>query len=469
MSPLAGARALLGAALALALAGALDPIRADGGFARDVLAALGGNGSLSAGQVNQALQKLGAAHRLGDWLAGRQDALRYNQCMSAEDIFSLHGMSNSSMITESSFPTICPAVFQQLIFHPCEKSASKGNSKPSTTEVWGFGFLAVTIINFAALFGLVLTPLLKKDYFPKILTYFVGLAIGTLFSNAIFQLIPEAFGFDPKIDNYIEKAVAVFGGFYILFFVERVLKMILKTYSQMGHSHFEMEELKPPPSLSPPPAESFKPINGAICYANPAIAEANGTLSFDNVTVISGQKEETQSSSCECFKGPSLSDIGTIAWMITLSDALHNFIDGLAIGASFTLSLLQGISTSIAILCEEFPHELGDFVILLNAGMSARQALFFNFLSACSCYVGLAFGIVVGNNFAPNIIFAIAGGMFLYISLADMFPEMNDMLREKVTGRKTDLAFFLIQNAGLLTGFTAILLITLYAGDIDLE
>lgn len=45
--------------------------------------------------------------------------------------------------------------------------------------------------------------------------------------------------------------------------------------------------------------------------------------------------------------------------MITLSDGLHNFIDGLAIGASFTASVFQGISTSVAILCEEFPHELG--------------------------------------------------------------------------------------------------------------
>ena len=59
-------------------------------------------------------------------------------------------------------------------------------------------------------------------------------------------------------------------------------------------------------------------------------------------------------------------------------------------------------------------------MILLNAGMSTRQALLFNFLSACSCYVGLALGILVGNNFAPKVIFALAGGMFLYISLADM-------------------------------------------------
>lgn len=49
------------------------------------------------------------------------------------------------------------------------------------------------------------------------------------------------------------------------------------------------------------------------------------------------------------------------------------------------------------------------------------------------------------------------------------FPEMNDMLRERVTGRRTDFTFFMIQNVGMLTGFTAILLITLYAGDIELE
>lgn len=49
--------------------------------------------------------------------------------------------------------------------------------------------------------------------------------------------------------------------------------------------------------------------------------------------------------------------------MITLSDGLHNFIDGLAIGASFTVSVFQGISTSVAILCEEFPHELGECLV----------------------------------------------------------------------------------------------------------
>uniref|UniRef100_A0A672MXR4 Solute carrier family 39 member 8 n=1 Tax=Sinocyclocheilus grahami TaxID=75366 RepID=A0A672MXR4_SINGR len=298
-------------------------------------------------------------------------------------------------------------------------------------KLWGYGFLAVTVINLAALLGLFLVPFTKKPYFPKVLTYFIGLAIGTLFSNAVLQLIPEALGLDPKDDNYVLNVVGIFGGFYILFFTERVLKMVLKadTEVRLGHSH-------------------FPPLQSADCL-----------LSAQNACVLL---------TCRWLKGDGMSNIKTVAWMITVSDAVHNFIDGLAIGASFTLSLLTGFSTSIAIFCEEFPHELGDFVMLLNSGMSVGQAACFNLLSAMCCYLGLALGILLGSSFAPNAIFAIAGGMFLYISLADMFPEMNRIMATHAKGYRGRVVFFLIQNAGLLTGFSVILLITLFAGDISL-
>ena len=52
--------------------------------------------------------------------------------------------------------------------------------------------------------------------------------------------------------------------------------------------------------------------------------------------------------------------VAPVAWMIIIGDGLHNFIDGLAIGASFSGSTLVGISTSLAIFCEELPHELGN-------------------------------------------------------------------------------------------------------------
>ncbi|TFJ95600.1 ferrochelatase [Platysternon megacephalum] len=163
---------------------------------------------------------------------------------------------------------------------------------------------------------------------------------------------------------------------------------------------------------------------------------------------LSVQDLQASQSACYWLKGVRYSDIGTLAWMITLSDGLHNFIDGLAIGASFTVSVFQGISTSVAILCEEFPHELGDFVILLNAGMTIQQALFFNFISACCCYLGLAFGILAGSHFSANWIFALAGGMFLYIALADMASICQQQLTRRSSHCNSEEASFWEQYLG---------------------
>lgn len=78
---------------------------------------------------------------------------------------------------------------------------------------------------------------------------------------------------------------------------------------------------------------------------------------YESLSLVSSLIVKTLPSQGCCGK---LAHVKTLAWMITLSDALHNFIDGLAIGASFTVSVLTGFSTSIAIVCEEFPHELGE-------------------------------------------------------------------------------------------------------------
>uniref|UniRef100_A0A8C7CTD1 Solute carrier family 39 member 8 n=1 Tax=Oncorhynchus kisutch TaxID=8019 RepID=A0A8C7CTD1_ONCKI len=344
----------------------------------------------------------------------------------------------SHQLTVEHLERICPAVLTQVLLPSCPYKTPTA-LHPVTYHVWGYGFLSVTIINLASLLGLALIPFTKKPYFPKVLTYFIGLAIGTLFSNAVLQLIPEALGFDPRADDYILKAVGIFGGFYLLFFTEKVLKMALRTEHEHGHSHFS-----PPGQLR---QNSLQ--NGDVSEKKESITMTTNVM-------------------CHWLRGQRIANIKTVAWMITLSDALHNFIDGLAIGASFTVSVVAGFSTSIAIVCEEFPHELGDFVILLNAGMSIPQAVFFNLLSAMSCYIGLAFGILLGSNFAPNAIFAIAGGMFLYIALADMFPEMNAIMNEQDGSTVTNVIFFLIQNAGLLTGFAIILLITMFVGEINL-
>lgn len=50
----------------------------------------------------------------------------------------------------------------------------------------------------------------------------------------------------------------------------------------------------------------------------------------------------------------------SVALVVTLGDALHNFGDGVAIGAAFSANIRGGLSTAAAALCHELPHELGE-------------------------------------------------------------------------------------------------------------
>ncbi|CAH8486701.1 unnamed protein product [Dicrocoelium dendriticum] len=121
-----------------------------------------------------------------------------------------------------------------------------------------------------------------------------------------------------------------------------------------------------------------------------------------------------------------LSSVRAIAYTVIVGDGLHNFCDGIAVGAAFANSLRGGLSTSIAVLCHELPHELGDFAVLLHAGMSVKAALFYNFLSGLLCAVGAAIGLVLGQT--ENIdswLFMLAAGMFVYIALVDMVSAFH--------------------------------------------
>lgn len=462
---------LLGSGLLSSLAEAAAPVSSNQlsatSFLQDILERYGENETLSLLQLQTLLERLEVGR-------GARESRNISQCLSASALFSAHNLTSDSAVDAEGLQSLCPSILQQLETKACQEGTillndTKTEERPSIGEVWGYGFLCVTLISLCSLLGAGVVPFMKKSCYKRLLLFFIALAIGTLYSNAIFQLIPEAFGFNPLEDSYVSTSAVIFGGFYLFFFTEKVLKMLLKQKHEHGHSHYTADTSK----RDAEEGVTEKLQNGDLDHIIPPPAGSESDLRQhlgDEKVVVGSlavQDLPGQQSSCYWLKGIRYSDIGTLAWMITLSDGLHNFIDGLAIGASFTVSVFQGVSTSIAILCEEFPHELGDFVILLNAGMSIPQALFFNFLSACCCYLGLAFGILAGSHFSSNWIFGLAGGMFLYIALADMFPEMNEVSKEDEEGGHPFTAF-LIQNAGLLTGFAIMLLLTTFSGQIQL-
>jgi len=88
--------------------------------------------------------------------------------------------------------------------------------------------------------------------------------------------------------------------------------------------------------------------------------------------------------------------------LVLIGDAAHNFMDGAVIGAAVLTSVPLGISTAIAVLAHEIPHEVGDFAILLHAGFSRSRALLFNAVAEA---MGVAGAIVAVLGFSLSMAF----------------------------------------------------------------
>ena len=115
------------------------------------------------------------------------------------------------------------------------------------------------------------------------------------------------------------------------------------------------------------------------------------------------------------------------SYMILFGDGVHNFIDGLVIGASYLVSVPLGISTTLAVILHEIPQEIGDFGSLIYAGFSKGKALWFNFLSALTAIAGTILILLIGNSFMQitNFLIPFTAGGFIYIAVADLIPELH--------------------------------------------
>ncbi len=119
-------------------------------------------------------------------------------------------------------------------------------------------------------------------------------------------------------------------------------------------------------------------------------------------------------------------EVGRGAYPILIADAFHNFTDGVVIAAAFLVDLGTGVVTALAVLAHEIPHEIGDFMILLNAGFSRRRSFLFMLLSGCSAVLGGIGGYFVlarAQALLPYAL-AIAAASFVYIALSDLLPEL---------------------------------------------
>lgn len=108
-----------------------------------------------------------------------------------------------------------------------------------------------------------------------------------------------------------------------------------------------------------------------------------------------------------------------------VANCTDNFTHGLAIAASYMASPLVGALTTLAIICHEIPHEVGDFAILLRSGFNTTTAAKAQVITAGGGMVGVVIGLMaeqVGQCTSWMLPFT-AGG-FLYIAMVSIVPEL---------------------------------------------
>ena len=143
---------------------------------------------------------------------------------------------------------------------------------------------------------------------------------------------------------------------------------------------------------------------------------------------------------------------GRGGWSVLVGDSIHNFCDGIIIAAAFLTDVQLGFVTAAAIIAHEIPQEVGDYIVLLNAGLSRKKALLYNAASGLAAVLGGIVGyFVVGpwEQLFPYML-VIASSSFIYVAVADLIPQLQHRLPLRET---------LAQIAWLAVGLTITMLI----------
>jgi zinc and cadmium transporter len=120
-----------------------------------------------------------------------------------------------------------------------------------------------------------------------------------------------------------------------------------------------------------------------------------------------------------------------LGWRNYIGDGIHNLCDGVAIGSAFLVSQPAGMIATLAVIMHEIPQEIGDFGLMLRSGFDKQKAIVFNAFSALllvSGGVGFFAAYYYLLPFVQNLEFygmAFACGMFLYIAITDLIPDVH--------------------------------------------
>jgi len=219
--------------------------------------------------------------------------------------------------------------------------------------------------------ALLIAHWLAYRVFVGYLHHMVSLSVGVLLAVSLLHLLPEAFEVETDVHALFATMLASFIGFFVL---EKI--------ALLRHSHHH---------------------------------EGDGH---------------------HHHSGHDRHEAGRGGVMILIGSSLHNLVDGVLIAAAFLVDPTLGVLTAASIILHEVPHKLSDFVVLMNAGLTRKKAFELILFTSLCTVLGGVFGFFVLAQLTPWLpfILVVAASSFLYISIADLMPQMHERSSLKEAG-----------------------------------
>ncbi|KAK3596398.1 hypothetical protein CHS0354_018997 [Potamilus streckersoni] len=457
-------------------------------------------------------------HRQRNYSRAIENDAASKKCLTPRDIWKAYTFGVEEEITMSEFVDFCPALLYELdkckvrdysmatSFDPVGHHTKDDEDSPHEHDdmsrpigykmseipikVWGFSCFAVVITSVIGLLGVVIIPIANEVLHNHLLNFLVSLAVGALMGDALLHLLPHALQITDDGHEELEghdiggvfKGLWCLGSIYLFFLAETFLT-ILTDFKKLQKKKKKQRLPGKYAHDGQTPVQDFREFAAVTdkesCTSTQDMSDQKSSKSRHQKHNHESNEEETlvmldksefsrshsHSHSHHSHEFPN--SVAAIAWMVILGDGMHNLSDGLAIGAAFGASISSGFSTSIAVFCHELPHEIGDFAMLLKSGMSIKQAIFYNVVSSILSFIGMVIGITLGNITSASLwIFAVVAGMFLYIALVDMLPEIKNREHDGMVGKQ--LCDLFIHSAGMVIGAGIMLSIALYEDKIQI-
>ena len=118
--------------------------------------------------------------------------------------------------------------------------------------------------------------------------------------------------------------------------------------------------------------------------------------------------------------------------ILGISIAVHNFPEGLALGASFLASSHLGPILALALLLHDIPEGLSMALPLRVSETSPWKILLYTIMAGLPTGVGAFIGAYIGmiSNLFISLCLSFAGGTMLYIICDEIIPSAKSSMRE---------------------------------------